>query len=61
MKPPGKEAAIQKPIKIIHTADFHYSRENQEKALQSLETVCNEAEKKGLISLLLPVISLIDL
>ena len=46
MKPPGKEAAMQKPIKIIHTADFHYSRENQEKALQSLETVCNETEKK---------------
>lgn len=27
-----------KPIKILHSGDFHYSRENQEKALLSLKT-----------------------
>ena len=37
---------MQTPLKILHTADFNYSRENQEKALISLETVCDKAEKE---------------
>jgi exonuclease SbcC len=35
-----------KPLKFIHTADIHFSRENQEKALASLKTVCETAERE---------------
>jgi DNA repair exonuclease SbcCD nuclease subunit len=36
-----------KVIKAIHFADVHYSRENKEKALLSLETVCEKGEKEA--------------
>jgi DNA repair exonuclease SbcCD nuclease subunit len=36
-----------KPITALHTADFHYYRENKEKALLSLETVCKTGEEKA--------------
>lgn len=34
-------------MKIIHTGDIHYSRDNQERALASLNTVCETGEKEG--------------
>jgi exonuclease SbcC len=34
-------------MKIIHLSDIHYSRENQERALASLKTVCETGEKEG--------------
>jgi DNA repair exonuclease SbcCD nuclease subunit len=37
---------MKKQIKMIHTADFHYSKDNQDKALLSLEIVCDKAEKE---------------
>ena len=37
---------MQKPIKIIHTADIHFSRENQEKALHSLVMLADFIHKE---------------
>ena len=34
-------------MRVIHTGDIHYSRDNQERALASLETVCETGEKEG--------------
>jgi len=36
-----------KPIKILHSADFHYSRETQENAMMSLETFLEKGKEEA--------------